>query len=130
MKIKENVTDFITGPYPKTHRRSPEKLTLGRKKPCSRVELLRAWQTLPLPPLAPPSSSGANGRSHLARRGRKCQTRSPEFSCLRLLFGSVARVHGGLRRCPERNHRSSLVRMGVSPSSAWPEIRVAGGQPV
>ena len=69
-------------------------MPLGRKIACSRVELHRAWQTLPLPPLAPPSSSGANGRSHSGRRGRKCRVRSPEVPCLRLLFGSVARVHG------------------------------------
>ena len=71
MKNMENGKDFVTGPHPETRRRSPEKLALGRKLWCSRVEHLRAWQALPLPPLTPPFSSGANGRSLSACRGRK-----------------------------------------------------------
>ena len=94
MKIKENATYFVTGPYPKTDQKSPEFLALCRNSWCSRVDLLRAQRTSPLPPLAPPSLSGANGRSHSARRGRKSRTRSPEIM---VLVGFQVADHGGLR---------------------------------
>ena len=126
MKIKENGTGFITGPYPKTRRRSPEKLTLGRKKPCSRVELLRARQALPLVPLAPPSLPGANGRSRSSRRGRKRRARSPESPSFKVLFGFDATASGRSRHHPQTNRGAPLHRSAEVPSSVVAGVAVAG----
>ena len=120
----ENATHFVTGPYPKCRRRSPENNALGRRKACSRVELHRARRTTPLPPLAPPSSSGANGRSHSGRRGRRCRVRSPEILCLRLLFGSVAGVHG---EAYDHRKRKAGSSRGVLAEAIRPAV--ANGQP-
>ena len=128
MKIKENGTGFITGPYPKTRRRSPEKSTLGRKKPCSRVELLRARQALPLPPLAPPSIPGAIGRSHSGRRGRRCRVRSPDFHTVRWLFGFRVSRHGTARHHPKWNAGGPRVVLAEPIRPAVAGAAVAGGQ--
>ena len=61
MKNMENVRNFVTGPHPKTRRRSSENLALGRKNLGSRVEQLRARQAMPPLPFAPPWSSIAFG---------------------------------------------------------------------
>ena len=104
----ENGKDFVTGAHPGSGRKWPEKQALGRRLWCSRVELLRARQSVPPPPKAPPWSPGPFGRSPSRCRGRNRRTRSPEF----LGQGCALRV------CLLRSRRGTAPPPNSPPSSS------------